>query len=392
VSVTHPIGFSASGVAAGLKASGRADLGLLVAERPAAAAAAFTTNALPAAPVVLGKRHLADGRARAVVVNSGQANAGTGPEGLTDAEATAAAVASAIGAVAEDVVVCSTGVIGPRVPVDRLTAALPDAVASLDTGGGAGFAEAILTTDVRPKEASATAGPFRVGGCVKGAGMIAPRLAHLATMLAFLTTDAPATPALLRRIVAERLVPVWNSVVVDGCQSTNDTVLLLASGVAGGPELDRPEDAPELVDAIEGVARDLARQMVADAEGASTVLVVQVDGAHDAAAARQVGLAVAGSPLVKTAVFGADPNAGRLLQAVGDAGVPVHPERVRVALGGITMIEAGVVLPPEDGLVEAMKEPEVVVEVRLGDDDGSATVFGCDLGYEYVRINAEYRT
>lgn len=396
MSVTFPRGFAAAGVVAGLKESGRPDLGLLVAGEGAAAAGAFTTNAFPAAPVVLSAAHLADGRARAVVANSGQANAGTGEPGLRDAEAMAAAAAGVLGCEAADVLVCSTGVIGPRVPIGALRAALPAAAAALSRDGGTDFATAILTTDRRPKQATATAGTWRVGGCVKGAGMIAPSLepSPLATMLAFVTTDAPATPEALAAILAERATAVWNGVTVDACPSTNDTLLLLAGGAAGGAPVEPgTRAAGELGDAVAAVCEDLARQLVADAEGASRALVVQVDGAADAGAARRVGLAVASSPLVKAAVAGGDPNPGRLLQAVGASGVPFDPSAVRVLLGGEAVIEAGVVADPvPEKAARAMGEPEVVVRVDLGGGPGGATVFGCDLTEEYVRINAEYRT
>ncbi len=393
MSVTFPRGFRAAGATAGLKASGRPDLGLLVADGGAAAAGAFTTNAYPAAPVILSRSHLASGRAAAVVVNSGQANAGTGPEGLEDARAIAGLTGAALGLDEADVQVCSTGVIGPRIPLDRIEAWLPAVAGALSSDGGTAFAESTLTTDRGPKEAVADAGPYRVGGCAKGAGMIAPRLAPLGTLLAFITTDAPATAPALRKIVAGRVVPGWNAMVVDGCQSTNDTVLLLATGAAGGSPIG-PHDPgiEDLAEAVGDVTTALARQTAAEAEGTSTTLVVQVDGAGTADEARQVGLAVAGSPLVKTALFGADPNPGRILQAAGDAGLALDPSALDVRLDGIPLITSGRVLEPDDAVAAAMKEPEVVLMISVGPGSGSATVFGCDLGYEYVRINAEYRT
>jgi glutamate N-acetyltransferase/amino-acid N-acetyltransferase len=388
VSVTYPRGFRASGVAAGLKESGRPDLGLLVAADVAAAAGAFTTNAFPAASVSVTKSHLSDGLARAVVVNSGQANAGTGDAGFADASSMARSVGEALGCEPEAVLVCSTGVIGPRIDVKRVSSILPSAVEGLSEHGGRAFAEAILTTDLRPKMATADPGTFRVGGCVKGAGMIAPRLAPygLGTLLAFITTDAAASPEALRRIVTERVAPVWNGLTVDGCQSTNDTVLVLASGAAGGLF-----DEADLADAVEGVSRDLVRQLAMDAEGATKTIVVQVDGAPDVETARDVGLAVAGSDLVKAAVFGGDPNPGRILQAAGDGGVACDPMRFRASLGGVLVIEAGVVLDARDAK-RALEGPEVLVAIDLGSGAASATVFGCDLSYDYIRINAEYQT
>ena len=383
MSVTYARGFGAAAASAGFKESGRPDLGLLVCDGPGTAAGAFTTNAFPAAPVTLTMSHLVGGRARVVLVNSGQANAGTGDEGLEDASTMASGAAAALGCAEEDVLVCSTGVIGPRVPLGRFRAALPKLAAGLSADGGDAFAEAICTTDTRIKTATADAGQHRVGGCAKGAGMIAPRLA---TLLAFVTTDAPAPPDVLRRIVNERAIPVWNGLVVDGCQSTNDTVLLLSSGAAGGDV-----DETALGDAVESVMRSLARQVAADAEGATKTIVVQVDGATDPVSARAVGLAVAGSDLVKTAVFGSDPNPGRILQAAGDAAVVVDPSRFRSSIGDIPVIEGGVVLQATDPK-RALDGPEVLVAIDLGVGDASATVFGCDLSYDYVRINAEYST
>lgn len=391
MSVTSPRGFLASGVAAGFKASGRADLGLLVSTEPARAAGLFTRNAFAAAPVVLTRRHLAGGALRAVVVNSGQANAGTGAAGLEDAEAQASLVAAAVGCAPGEVAVCSTGVIGPRVPMEVFEARLPEAVASLSSEGGPAFARAILTTDTRPKEACVEGPGFLVGGCVKGAGMIAP---DLATMLAFLTTDAPATPELLRAVLAEEVAPVWNSVTVDGCPSTNDTVLLLANGAArgdsiapGGPR------ARAFGEAIREACERLVLELVRDAEGASRAIVVQVEGARSREDAARVARGVAGSLLVKTAVFGGDPNAGRILQAVGAAGAPMDPAAVSASIGGVQVIREGAVIPfDREAARRALEKPEVVIRVGLSGGPGAATAFGCDLGYEYVRINAEYTT
>ena len=387
MSVTHARGFRAAGVSAGFKESGRPDLGLLVADDTCTAAGAFTTNAFAAAPVTLTMSHLVGARARAVVVNSGQANAGTGDAGLEDASAMATAAGEALGITEEDVLVCSTGVIGPRIPLDRYRAGLPKVIAELSETGGDVFAEAICTTDTKTKQATADAGPFRVGGCAKGAGMIAPRLA---TLLAFVTTDAPVRPELMRRLMNERVIPVWNGLTVDGCQSTNDTVLVLASGAAGG---EGDMDELELADAVEHVMRELARQVAADAEGATKTIVVQVDGATDREDARRVGLAVAGSDLVKTAVFGGDSNPGRILQAAGDVAVAIDPALFHASMGDVAVIDGGVVLTTNAaGAKPPLEGPEVLISIDLGLGDGSATVFGCDLSYDYVRINAEYST
>jgi glutamate N-acetyltransferase/amino-acid N-acetyltransferase len=376
----------ASGVSAGLKASGRPDLGLLVSESPASAAALFTRNAFPAAPVQIGRRRLAAGAARAVVVNSGQANAGTGPEGLEDAEALTAAAAAALGLAEHEVLPSSTGVIGPRIPLAEATSGVARAVAERSADGGPAFAEAILTTDAGPKQVVVEAGGFTVGGCAKGAGMIAP---DLATLLVFLTTDAVAGPAEVRAALRRSAAPVWNAVTVDGCASTNDTVLLLANGASGVTP-----DQEALEEAVAEACRDLARQVVAQAEGATTTLVVQVDGAATNADARAIGKAVAGSLLVKTAVFGKDPNPGRILQAIGASGVRLSADAVDATLAGLPVVQAGRIPPWFDAaaFVDALKDREIVIRVTAGPGPGSATAFGCDLGYEYVRINAEYTT
>ena len=390
MSVTAPRGFRAAGVAAGMKASGRLDLGVLVADAPAATVGLFTTNAFPAAPVVLSRERLASGRATAVVVNSGQANAGTGEAGTADAYDMAEATAEALAVAPQEVLVCSTGVIGPRVRMEAFREGIPRAAADVTEDGGERFAEAILTTDRGPKETLVEADGFAVGGCVKGAGMIAP---ELATMLAFLTTDAPVAPDDLDAIVRRVVAPVFGNLTVDGCTSTNDTVLVMASGaseVAATPG--SPAEAA-LEAALHEASVDLARRLVAEAEGSSKTLVVHVTGASDDDAARTVGRSLASSLLVKTALFGEDPNPGRLLQAVGAAGVALDPAGVGIDLAGYGVIEAGVVAPFDElSCREALKERDVVVRVDLGVGEGEATFFGCDLGYEYVRINAEYRT
>jgi glutamate N-acetyltransferase/amino-acid N-acetyltransferase len=386
VGVTAPQGFVAAGVSAGFKASGKLDLGLLVSEVPASAGGLFTTNAFAAAPVVLTRKRLVTGKARAVVVNSGQANAGTGQEGLDDAEAMAATTAVALGLAPSEVLVCSTGVIGPRIHLHKVASGVAAGAKQLSPGGGRAFATAIRTTDSVTKEAAVEAGGFVLGGCAKGAGMIAP---DLATLLVFLSTDATAGPWTVQQALLAGAAPVWNSVTVDGCSSTNDTVLLMANGASGVDA-----SLPALTEAVHVVCEDLARQVVADAEGAQTSLVVQVDGAESDQYARRVGRAVAGSMLVKTAVFGKDPNPGRILQAIGASGVPFDPDAVSSTLGGVRVIEAGRIPAgfDPDACAQAMKEREVVIRIELGRGPGSATAFGCDLGYEYVRINGEYTT
>jgi glutamate N-acetyltransferase/amino-acid N-acetyltransferase len=398
VSVTSPRGFRAAGIAAGLKPSGRPDLGLLVADPGATVAGLFTTNVVAAAPVVLGRERLATGAPTAVLVNSGQANAATGERGLADAASAASAAAGHLGLDPEAVLPCSTGVIGEPVHMAELLAALPPLVASLDASGGPAFANAIRTTDTVDKQAVADAGDVRVGGCAKGVGMISPTLA---TMLAFVTTDATVARDELRRLAAEQLAPRFNSLTVDGCTSTNDTVLLFASGAVGDdPAVPGTAAWDALAAAVGEVGESLLRQLVADGEGVTRVMLIAVRGATTERDARVLAAAVADSPLVKTAAFGADPNPGRILQAVGAAGVALDPRRLDVSIGGVEVARAGVIPPayfdPGDDLhaaaQAAMKEPEVAIGITVGDGPGSSRALGCDLSYEYVRINGEYTT
>ncbi len=398
MSVTFPRGFRAAGTVAGMKPSSRPDLGLLVADVPASAAGLFTTNAFAAAPVRLSRARLANGRARAVVVNSGQANAGTGARGEADARAATDEVARALGIDPEGVLACSTGVIGEPLHLSELRAAIPALVGSLTPSGGPAFAEAILTTDTRAKQAAAEAGGYRVGGCAKGVGMIAPDL-QLATMLAFVTTDAPVPPEAVGRLATEALEPAFESLTVDGCTSTNDTVLMLASGAAGGKPV-VPGTTPwrSLVGAVEDVAGSLVAQLADDAEGASHVAIVEVTGAATDEDARAVAKAVAGSLLVKTAVFGGDPNPGRVLQAIGASGARVDPGRVRVRIGDATVVAGGAVVPSyfaPDGARKAraaLERRHVVLGIELGTGPGRSRALGVDLSYRYVEINAEYTT
>lgn len=398
MSVTFPRGFRASGVTAGMKPSGHPDLGLLVADAPCAAAGLFTTNAFAAHPVRISRTRLAGGRARAVLVNSGQANAGTGPEGEADALAATEAVARLLGTEPETVLCCSTGVIGERIHLEELTAALPALVRTLSPEGGDAFARAIMTTDTVDKQAAAERAGYRVGGCAKGVGMIAP---NLATMLAFLTTDAPVAPAALRDLAEETLAEPFSALTVDGCSSTNDTVLLLASGAAGGdPVLPGTRPWAELAEAVTEVAESLVSQLARDAEGATHVLRIAVEGAEDDGQARRVAKAVADSPLVKAAAWGGDPNPGRIVQAVGASGALFDPSAVRAWIGPALVIEAGRIVPTyfegTSGVREAaraaMAEPEIRIRIELGAGPGRGRAIGCDLTCEYVRINGEYTT
>jgi len=397
VSVTFARGFRAAAVTAGMKPSGRPDLGLLVADESRSAAGLFTTNAFAAAPVRLSRQRVSRGGGRAVIVNSGQANAGTGLSGDNDAERSTAAAAELLGIEPDEVLACSTGVIGEPLHMDQLLAALPGLAGSLSPEGGESFAEAILTTDTVSKQARSERGPYRVGGCAKGVGMIAPDL-HLATMLAFVTTDAPVPPAELRTLAAEVLEPKFESLTVDGCTSTNDTVLVFASGAAGGDLVVPGTSAWEEVSAaLEEVGTSLLLQLAADAEGAGHVVLVEVSGADSASEARMIAKAVADSLLVKTAVFGGDPNPGRILQAVGASGASFLPQLVDVFIGDVQVIGGGEIAPAywDAGVAEAraaVREREVVIGISVGNGPGNSRALGVDLSCDYVKINAEYST
>jgi len=394
--VTTPRGFKASGVGVGIKrGEGQLDLALLAADRPAAAAAVFTTNRAQAAPVVVSREHLraSGGFARAIIVNSGCANACTGEQGLEAARAMAADTARLLGCRPEEVLVASTGVIGVALPIDRIRRGLPSAIAALGDDQGAAAARAIMTTDPFPKESAArlVAGgrPVAIGGMAKGSGMIEPKLA---TMLAFLTTDAAAPPPLLDRALREAVAVTFNAITVDGECSTNDCVMLLASGASGATLTDA--EYPAFVSALTAVCRELALGIVRGGEGATKLIAVTVTGAATEDEARRAAKTIANSPLVKTAIHGGDPNWGRLVAAAGRADVAFDLARASAAIGPMTLFRDG--QPHDEAAPEAAAylraNAEIEVTVHLGAGSASATVWTCDLSAEYVRINAEYRT
>jgi glutamate N-acetyltransferase / amino-acid N-acetyltransferase len=390
-----PKGFLASGVRAGIRKK-RPDVALIVAEKGANAAAIFTKNRFLAAPVVLGKRDLvrSGGRVRAVVVNSGCANAVTGAAGLAAARRVRDRAAELIGCPREEVIVSSTGVIGVILPDAKVRAALPDAIARLSASGVEAASHAILTTDVGPKVAQAS---FRAGGkkcrlvgLAKGAGMIHP---NMATMLAFLMTDAAAAPALLKCVLLEAADASFHAISVDGDTSTNDTVLLMASGAAGGEALTTPEEAADFRRALNRVCGELAWRIVRDGEGATRVMEIQVHGAASTRDARAAAHAVATSPLVKTALHGGDPNWGRIVAAVGRSGARVVPSRVSLRLGTLTLLKAGLpVAYREKDAARIFRRERVPIIVDLGAGSASATKLSCDLGHDYVSVNADYRS
>ncbi len=395
--VTYARGFRAAGVAAGLKPSGSPDLALLVGDPGTTAAGLFTTNAAVAAPVVLSRKHLAAGGGRGVLVNSGQANAATGTQGEDDALRAVSAAAGMLGVGVSELLACSTGVIGEPVHMRPLLQAIPALASALEPDGGTAFARAIMTTDTVPKEATTDAGDVRVGGAAKGVGMLAP---SLATMLAFVTTDARVAAPDLDLMARERLAPAFEAVTVDGCTSTNDTVLLFASGAVGGRPIAPGTDGwGALSAAVASVGEALAAQLIQDGEGVSHVLIVDVTGADGAEDARRLARSVGESPLVKTAAFGEDPNPGRIVQALGASGVGYDPAAVDVWIGATKVVEAGVIPPAffatndlRAAAAAAMAGPEVSLRIAVGDGPGTARVLGGDLSYGYVRINGEYTT
>ncbi len=391
--VTTPLGFRAAGVACGLKKEGR-DLMLLVADHVCAVAGVFTTNLVKAAPVIYSAKLVKTGRAQAVVINSGVANACTGEEGMRRCLQMAGAVAAATGLPEEMVLVASTGVIGRQLPMDKITDGIANAAQALAPDGGHDAALAIMTTDTRPKEVAITmeteGGLIHIGGMAKGSGMIAP---NMATMLSVLTTDAQADPELLQVALAGVAQQTFNRVTVDGDTSTNDTLLLLANGMSGVRLKQGTVDFARFEAALREVASTLAREIARDGEGATKLVEVRVNGAAAEESAMSIAKTIANSPLVKTAMFGNDPNWGRILAAAGRAGVPFNPDRVDLDLAGIPVVRNGQPIEFEKPLaIEAMQTDEVIVELTLAEGDADAVAWTCDFSYDYVRINAEYTT
>ena len=389
--VTAPSGYRAAGIQTGVKESGAKDLALVYSTRPANAAAVYTTNKVQGAPIAIDREHLADGKARAVILNSGNANVCNGDVGLDHAKRMCALTASELGLQTEEVLVCSTGVIGVPLPIAKIEAGIPRLVAALSEDGGATAAEAIMTTDTVPKscavEVELASGRAVIGAMAKGAAMIAP---NMATMLSVVTTDAAVPSGQLQELLSQAIQRTFNCITVDGDMSTSDTVILMANG--DGSELGE-HDCARLYEGIEYACRQMAQAIARDAEGSSKLITIAVSGAATGAEARQVGIAVANSNLVKTAAFGNDPNWGRILCAMGYAGVDFDPETARVSLCGTNIYGNGAGLDfDEDKLSAAMQAEEMAIDIDLAMGAATAEIFTCDLTYEYVRLNAEYTT
>jgi glutamate N-acetyltransferase / amino-acid N-acetyltransferase len=382
-------GIRAAGVAAGLKPSGKLDLALVTADGPVAAAAVQTRNQVTAAPVQLTAAHVADGRAQAVLLNAGSANVCTGPDGVALAQESAAATAEALGCLPTDVLLCSTGVIGVPIPRQPLLAGIAAAVSALSRHGGSRAAKAIMTTDLVSKEVAVRVddgnGACVVGGMAKGSGMIAP---EFATMLCVVTTDAPVSAPILRSTLRDVVGRTFARISVDGCMSTNDAVVALATGTA-----DPIPSLSSFKDALLSVCGRLAEAMVRDGEGAKKVLHIRVTGAPSEGEAVGVARAIGSSNLVKTAVAGGDPNWGRIMAAMGAGPVRFEPNRVAVSFDGVTVCRFGVATAFDRGQAAvALRGTDVYLSVDLGIGHSEATFLTCDLTHDYVTINAEYTT
>jgi glutamate N-acetyltransferase / amino-acid N-acetyltransferase len=387
-----PKGYRATGLACGIDDDGIKDIALIASDRSASAAGVFTTNIVQAAPVHLNREHLASGTAQAILVNSGNANACTGEKGMANARHEATLIADGLSLSAEDVLVNSTGVIGVQLPMEAVESGIQSVLSDLGSDWDAA-SEAIMTTDTVPKRASATfevsGKTVTVSGMAKGAGMIAP---NMATMLCFVVTDAGVSPADLKTSLSRASQHSFNCVTVDGDMSTNDTILVMANDAAETGHL-TGNDLDTFSDALEQVCISLAKQVARDGEGATKLITIRVTGAPDEAAGRTVGLSVANSSLVKTAVFGRDPNWGRILCAMGYAGVDFDPEAARVSMAGIPIYADGAGLEYDhDAAVKALGAENIPIDIDLAAGNAEAVIYTCDLTYDYVRINAEYTT
>ena len=401
-SVTFPAGFRTAGACCGIKPSGRPDLAAVVADAPCDAAVVFTQNQMPGAPILVGRQHLPSGcgTLQAIIVNSGVSNVATGQAGVNDALTMCQAVAEHLHIAPRHVLPSSTGVIGVPLPMQKITPGIAAMLEQLASGAAADAsgADAILTTDTRRKlaavETTIAGKPVRFGAMCKGSGMIAP---NMATMLCYVTTDAAVAPALLHKALTHAVDRSFNRISIDSDTSTSDTVALLASGQAGNARIETEgADFAAFQDVLTKICRDLALQVVRDGEGVTKIMRVLVTGAASDADALKVARTLADSPLIKCALHGGDPNWGRLVAATGRSGAALDPTKLGITIAGVTVGQNGQLQPLDPAtrarLVDAMKQPDVTLEVSLGAGAGRADFLGCDLSYEYVRINAEYTT
>ena len=387
-------GFKFSGVAAGLKKNGQKDLGLIYSETPANVAGVFTRNQIKAAPVLLDMQRITSGTCQAVIVNSGNANCCTGAKGMQDAISMARWTAAKLGIPEEQVLVASTGVIGEPLAVEKVRTALPDLINTLDAAGVSLLAEAIMTTDTVPKvvtrkgQLGDTA--FTVTAVAKGSGMIRP---DMATMLCFVMTDIAAEPALLKEMLLASTDRSLNRITVDGDTSTNDTTLLMANGQSGAG-INCDADRKEFQGILDAILISLGKQLVKDGEGATKLVEIAVKGANSDADAYQIADTVAHSNLLKTALFGEDANWGRILAAIGRAGVPIQPDAIDVYIADVLMVKGGMGCGKEAEVqaTQVLKQPEFTITIDLRAGKGTSSVFTCDFSIDYVKINADYRS
>ena len=393
--VTFPKGFKAAGVKAGIKKSGNLDLALIYTEKEAAVAGVFTKNAVAAAPVIVSREVVKGGKAHAIVANAGCANACTGETGLANARKMAALAAAEVGCASDEVLVGSTGIIGVNLPMDKLEAGIKAAAAELSEDGSKNAGNAIITTDTYSKACSCEVEiggqAVRFGAIAKGSGMIHP---NMATMLCYITTDANISSQLMQKALSEIVEVSFNMISVDGDMSTNDTVLVLANGASGAAEItDGSPEYDKFYATLKEICQELSKRIAADGEGATKFLTINVSGTKTFEDAKTVAMSIAKSPLVKTAFFGEDPNWGRVICAVGYAGIPMVPEKTVIKFGGVPVYANGLGAEfNEDDIHKVMAEHDIVIDVEMGMGDAKATVWSCDFSYEYVKINGEYHT
>ena len=393
--VTFPQGFKAAGVKAGIKKSGNLDLALIYTEKEAAVAGVFTKNAVAAAPVIVSREVVKGGKAHAIVANAGCANACTGETGLANARKMAALAAAEVGCAPDEVLVGSTGIIGVNLPMDKLEAGIKAAAAELSEDGSKNAGNAIITTDTYSKACSCEVEiggqAVRFGAIAKGSGMIQP---NMATMLCYITTDANISSQLMQKAISEIVEVSFNMISVDGDMSTNDTVLVLANGASGAAEItDGSPEYEKFYATLKEICQELSKRIAADGEGATKFLTINVSGTKTFEDAKTVAMSIAKSPLVKTAFFGEDPNWGRVICAVGYAGIPMVPEKTVIKFGGVPVYANGLGAEfNEDDIHKVMAEHDIVIDVEMGMGDAQATVWSCDFSYEYVKINGEYHT
>lgn len=393
--ITTPRGFKAAGISCGIKKGDKKDLALIYSEVPARAAALFTTNQVTAAPLKVSAEHIKDGKAQAIVINSGCANAATGEKGLEDAEEMTQATAQILGIEKENVLAASTGTIGTFLPMNKIAEGMKEAKEKLSEEGGSESAEAIMTTDIFPKEIAVELkiGDKRViiGGMAKGAGMISP---NLATMLSFITTDVVISGALLKKALKSSIAKSFNMITVDGEESTNDMVVILANGLAGNEEVDKEnEDFKRFSSGLDEVTLKLAKMIVVDGEGATKFIEVEVKNTLKWEDAKRIAFSIANSLLVKTTIFGEDANWGRIMAAIGNSGVKIEEKKIDIYLGNLKLASSGCgVKFSEEEAKKILKEKEIKIIVDLNLGGKSAKVWTCDLTPEYVKINAHYRT